>query len=384
MPDASVFALAVVVGVGAARGLGSHIAGDLSAAAAAADQAGERQSVRTALQWVVQTKNTEGNFSLTGDALAENFFRVTVPEVIVSSIGVSATVVAPMVVFAQEPLRPVELVQGDHWRMRARVEGAVMNKKARVENAAKQPVEGALSQRPSAPPAAGDGSSHAPVFVQDALKLGNRVGSGQQHVPGLPQQGKTLRVGTDGFLAFVLVLVVEVAERGAMRKPALLDLVAQAAPDIGGQFGDHVLALAEGHLEHHHALGGIVEEVGDEGQVFEDAFADAHGDFRRVHLVAGEAVRVPCDDAVDFASVDEGQHSVELLPPGFFGGAAFLEGQDDGAASALGEFLALLALALEGLGLAFVFFGGLADVQGVTQRSAPSGGGRGGFVWHGV
>jgi len=153
-----------------------------------------------------------------------------------------------------------------------------------------------------------------------------------------------------------------------VRVPPFFELVVNAALHVLGELGHHVLALAEGHLEHHDAFRGVVEKIGDEGKVFEDAFANAHSDSCCVHLIAGKAVRVPAEDAVDLASVNKRKHLVELGPPLFFGGPALFQGQDDGTPGAGGKFLGLLDLALDGLRLPFVLFGRLSDVEEIPLR----------------
>ena len=160
-----------------------------------------------------------------------------------------------------------------------------------------------------------------------------------------------------------IVAVVEISDRWTIGPDAVPQFLPDAAFDVFRKIVNVVFALAEGDVEHEFAMRRCFKAKCGKAQILN--FADVHQvhDPAAVNAVTGKAVGMPCKDAVGVAFLDLAQHEIELRASRRFGRATLIKGADNVQSFALGHFLKLKKLRLDGQDLAVAFVRGFADIN---------------------
>lgn len=160
-----------------------------------------------------------------------------------------------------------------------------------------------------------------------------------------------------------VIAVIEISDRRTVGPDAVPQFLPDATLDIFREVINIVFALAEGDVEHEFAVRRCFKAKCGKAQILN--FTDVHQvhDPAAVNAVTGKTIGMPCKNAVGVAFLDLAQHEIELRASRRFGRATLIKGADNVQSFALGHFLKLKKLRLDGQDLAVTFVRGFADIN---------------------
>ncbi|MCO5068563.1 MAG: hypothetical protein M9910_07775 [Kiritimatiellae bacterium] len=157
--------------------------------------------------------------------------------------------------------------------------------------------------------------------------------------------------------------MVQVADRRASGELAPDQLFPNPSPDVLGEVVHVVFGLPKGNVQHELTLRRVLKP--EVGELQREQLADIEqvNDAAPVDRIAGEAVRVPSQNAARLARFDGGKHGVEDGATGFLGGARFYELAGDFELFPTSKLADLAQLRVDREQLPVVLVGGFAGVE---------------------